>query len=115
MRLINRSRQSGKTSMLIHTAYITGYPIIVTTLQRKDYVKKQAIDMGCNDIDVYTLEEWNGQVNNQHRDIEKNVLIDEVEDVLNNIINEYLNANVIAATLTLAIDDARVRNYEDTK
>lgn len=35
MRFINRPRGSGKTIMMIHSAYTTGYPIIVTSQRRK--------------------------------------------------------------------------------
>lgn len=98
MRFINNARRTGKTVMMIHSAYITGYPIIVTTQQRKELIIKQAQDMHCNDIDVYTVEEWN-RLKIHH--ITENVFVDEVEDLLKKILNEYLSVNVVAATLSL--------------
>lgn len=110
MRFINRARQSGKTVMMIHSAYTTGYPIIVTTQQRKELIKKQAQDMMCDDIDVYTVEEWN-RIRSSRPVLDK-VFVDETEDLLKKILNEYLHANVVAATLSLPMNDERMR-YSD--
>lgn len=107
MRFINKARGTGKTTMMIHSAYTTGYPIIVTTYQRKEYIKKQAQDMNCDDIDVYTVEEWNRTRLN--RPVLDKVFVDEAEDLLKKILNEYLHANVVAATLSLPMNDERVR------
>lgn len=98
MRLINRGRGTGKTTMMIHTAYVTGYPIIVTTHTRKDYVLQQAHEMNCDGINVYTVEEWNRLIH-----IGKNnyALVDEVKELLEKALNDYLKTNVVAATLSL--------------
>ena len=53
MKFINMGRRSGKTTMLIHTAYITGTPIIVWDRKRAENVFQQAVSMGFNDIDVF--------------------------------------------------------------
>lgn len=106
MRFINRARQSGKTVMMIHSAYTTGYPIIVTTQQRKELIIKQARDMNCDDIEVYTVEEWN---RSRVHHMTENIFVDETEDLLKKILNEYLQANVVAATLSLPMNDERVR------
>lgn len=101
-RFINKNRGTGKTMMMIHAAYVVGYPIIVTTVRKKEYLMRQAIDMGCNNIDVYTVEEWNrGKNNISHSD---KVLVDDVDELLTKMINEYLNADVVAATLSLPIN-----------
>lgn len=36
MRIINRGRGTGKTAMLISTAYVTGKPIITSTMNTKN-------------------------------------------------------------------------------
>lgn len=99
MRFINKCRGTGKTTMMIHSAYTTGYPIIVTTHIRKDYVLQQAHEMNCDGINVYTVDEWNRLRNASHE--ERQVFVDETEDLLKKILNEYLDANVVAATLSL--------------
>ena len=50
MRFINKGRGTGKTTMMIHSAYTTGYPIIVTNHIRKDLILQQAHEMNCDDI-----------------------------------------------------------------
>lgn len=106
MRFINKARQSGKTVMMIHSAYTTGYPIIVTTQQRKELIIKQAQDISCDNIEVCTVEEWN---RSRVHHMTENIFVDEAEDLLKKILNEYLHANVVAATLSLPMNDKRVR------
>lgn len=98
MKIINKSRGSGKTTSLVNCAYVTGYPIIVATQAMKNSVKETAIYMNCNDIKVYTIKEW---LNEGKSEFERNVLIDELPIIMNGILNEYLNANVIATTMTI--------------
>lgn len=99
MRFINKGRGTGKTTMMIHSAYATGYPIIVTTHIRRDLILQQAHEMNCDDIDVYTVDEWTRL--RIHSNAEQNVFVDETEDLLKKILNAYLGANVMAATLSL--------------
>lgn len=102
VKFINRQRGSGKTTSLIHTAYITGYPIIVMSNARKVELEKQAKNIQFNDILIYTIDEWLSL--KLYRD-NTNILIDEVEDLLKSILNNYLNANVVAATLSLPMEE----------
>ena len=43
--------------MLINSAYITGYPIIVPTLAHKNFIIEKSKDMNCNNIEVYTIKD----------------------------------------------------------
>lgn len=101
MRFINKGRGTGKTTMMISTAYATGYPIIVTTHIRKDYVLQQAHEMNCDGINVYTVEEWNRLI---HIGENNYALVDEVEELLEKALNDYLKTNVVAATLSLEME-----------
>lgn len=56
----------------------------------------------CDYIDVYTVEEWN---NFKRNHMVENIFIDETEDLLKKILNEYLNANVVAASLSLPMEE----------
>jgi len=51
------ARRSGKTTILINSAYITGYPILVYNRARAEVVKKQAKSLGL-DIEIFTVSEW---------------------------------------------------------
>lgn len=42
MRIINRGRNTGKTAMLISTAYVTGKPIIMSTMNNKNNLMSMA-------------------------------------------------------------------------
>lgn len=97
-RYINMERRSGKTMMLIHTAFITGYPIITFNLSMREFVKKQAKDMGLN-ISVYALEEWlkYSRINKYH----EKVLIDESQSIIDCALMEFLNADIVATTFSI--------------
>ena len=59
MRIINRGRRTGKTAMLISTAYVTGKPIITSTMNTKNSLLDMAERMGISaNIEVYTINEW---------------------------------------------------------
>ena len=59
MRIINRGRGTGKTAMLISTAYVTGKPIITSTMNNKNSLLDMAEKMSISaNIEVYTINEW---------------------------------------------------------
>lgn len=102
MKFINRPRRTGITTMLIATAYITGYPIIVVNENFARCIKDQARKTGYN-IEVYTVSEW--------RNIfacgapRENVLIDEADGVIELALENLLRCKVAACTLTLPMTD----------
>ena len=46
MKIINRGRGTGKTAMLISTAYVTGDPIITYTMRNKKQSYRHSKDNG---------------------------------------------------------------------
>lgn len=58
MKIINRSRRSGKTMMLVMYSYVTKIPIVVYNMGHKYNVLNVAKSMKCK-VDVYTISEWN--------------------------------------------------------
>lgn len=59
MKIINRGRETGKTTMLISTAYVTGKPIITYTMNNKNHLMSMAKKMGVlTNIEIYTINEW---------------------------------------------------------
>lgn len=102
MRIINRGRGNGKTTMLIYTAYATGMPIIVHTRRQADLLLKQAKDMNV-DVEVFTVCEWN-----ELRLPSKNgmsVLVDEANIMIEDCLKMYIGSNIAAATMTIPMDD----------
>lgn len=104
MRIINRERGTGKTAILISTAYVTGKPIITSTMNNKNSLMGMAKAMGMsNNIEVYTINEWL----EFHRSYTPNneILIDNVELILDEVMSKFLNANVIAGTMTVPMEN----------
>ena len=110
MKIINRERGTGKTAMLISTAYVTGNPIITFTMNNKNNLLDMAERMGMStNIEVYTIDEW---LKCHKFYISSNkILVDNVELMLGDILSKFLNANVIAGTMTIPMDNIK----DDTK
>ena len=98
MKIINRARQSGKTTMMIHTSYVTGCPILVYNHSRVKQLLAQAEQLGCK-VEVYTIDEWLRMrgVERQH----PNVLIDETEDLIEQALEQMLNTKITACTMSI--------------
>lgn len=111
--LINRPRQSRKSTMLLDTAYITGYPIVVSTNAYKMELERMAKELGFYSVDIYTIKEW--QVVPHDRSCEK-VLIDEGIDIINAALTAYLRATPVALTMTLPFDESKTEkeNKDDS-
>ena len=58
MRFINLGRRNGRTTILVYTAHITNTPIIVFSERMKQHVIDIANRLSCDNIDVYTIEEY---------------------------------------------------------
>lgn len=99
MKFINRSRHSGKTTMLINTAHITGYPILVEDTSRATYMIEQARKMGINDIQVYDVDSYLKAKIFGHSLTE--ILIDEGEKIIEKALNNYLQSTVVACTFSI--------------
>lgn len=100
MRFINMARRSGKTTLLINSAYTTGYPIIVKDRARAAAIKDQAKALGL-DIEVYTLNEWL----NAHCCQRDKVFIDEAADIIEGALISILKAEVVACTFTIPLTE----------
>ena len=96
MVIINRARRTGKTTMLIHAAMVTGYPIVVWDSMRAQAVKEQAKSMEC-DVDVFSVREFK-QYGFHHQD---KILIDEAADFISAALSEYTGAEVVSCTVSL--------------
>lgn len=99
MRFINRARRSGKTTLLINSAYTSGYPILVYDKARAAAVKNQAKSLGL-DIEVYTVNEWV----RGHYPCNK-VFIDEAADIIEGALTSLLKAEVVACTFTIPMTE----------
>lgn len=108
MKFINRGRQSGKSTMLIHAAYMTDSPIIVYDRVRKMCLQEQADKIGCKGVEIFTIAEWMELIG-RHKP--KTVMIDEALPIIDRIMSKTLEAEVLAATFTLPMEE--VPNKEE--
>lgn len=114
MRIINRGRGTGKTAMLISTAYVTGKPIITSTMRNKNNLMSMAEKMGIStNIEIYTINEWL-ECHRAHMP-NNEILVDNVELILGDVLSKFLNANVVAGTMTVPMDDIKDDTKDDTK
>ncbi len=103
MRLINKSRGTGKTTQLIYTSAITGFRIITPNAAMAKHIEKQAKDMGIKILPPMSDVEYrNRKYDSDHTP----VLIDELQNqIINEALELYFSTPVVAATMTVPIDD----------
>ena len=106
MRFINMARRSGKTTLLINTAYATGYPIIVRDSARAKVIIDQAKSLGL-DIKVFSYLDW---INSHYHD--NKILIDEASDLITDALSSLLKAEVIACTFSIPMVEINNKEAE---
>ena len=109
MKIINRARRSGKTTMMINTAYITGYPIVVYDKARATFVEQQAREMGMENIDVYTFNEFISHHMNNPK-----ILIDEAKEFMGIAFSNLFNgAEIVACTMSIPCESGANNKEEN--
>ena len=112
MKIVNRGRGTGKTTILIHTAYVTGYPIIVYSEDRARQVRTQAIELGCKDIEVMSYEELKRYY--PRNVLTNKILVDESSDFLELALSKLLQGEVVGCTMTIPLDYDNDTKREDS-
>lgn len=104
MKLINKSRGTGKTMQLIYASAVTGFRIITPNAHMVEHIEKMAKDMGLKIPKPMSDVEYRNRKG--FRDDNKLILIDEVQDhILDEALELYFGSPVVAATMTVPIDD----------
>lgn len=104
MKLINKSRGTGKTTQLIYTSATTGFRIITPTAAIAKYIKAMAKKMCVTILPPMSYVEYRNR--KELRDDHTPLLIDELSNqILDEALESYFNAPVVAATMTVPIDD----------
>lgn len=98
MKGLFRKRGNGKTTALVYTSAMTGYPIVVSTSASKRYTKDMAHRMSVSIPEpIIMSDDIRGQQIH-------GVLIDNAEDIIRAYAAEHFNAPVVAFTMTLDED-----------
>ena len=104
MKLINKSRGTGKTTQLIYASAITGFRIIAPNHDMAKHIEKMAKDMGIKILPPMSDTEYRNR-----RELKYDrtpLLIDEIQNaILDEALELYFDAPVVAATMTAPIDD----------
>ena len=103
MKLINKSRGTGKTMQLIYASAITGFRIIAPNHDMAKHIEEAAKNMGLKiPKPMSDVEYRNRKSDGDHAP----VLIDELQnDILEEALELYFNNPIAAATMTVPIDD----------
>lgn len=100
MKLIIKGRGCGKTTRLIHTSEVTGYPIAVASKTHARYVMDMAMGMGCKIPEPVTYKELTER--GQHEVVgHKRVLADDIDVILHEALSAYLDCDVYCATMSV--------------
>lgn len=96
-RLIIKDRGTGKSTQLLFTSAVTGYPIIVPYQIRIDYLLSKAAELNLiipqpMTIDEFRSHNYGGQIDN--------ILIDEGHDLIGLALDAYMGCHVTAVTLS---------------
>lgn len=102
MRIINKPRGSGKTTMLLNTASVIDRPIIVSTKQRKEHIMDMAKHLNLKNVYCYTVDEFR-RLRCVHG-VQPIVLIDDLNDILQEVLQNYLGVDEVIATITLPFE-----------
>ena len=104
MKIINRPRQTGKTTILIYTAHATDLPIITASSHRANFIVTQAEKLGIKGIKVFSFAEWQ-QLNRGSAIGMNGILIDEAGDFIKDALEEYFKSKIVACTVTFPMDE----------
>ena len=85
MKILNYPRCTGKTTELVKLAGEAGYPIIVSTEQKKKKLKEQIL-VSPYSIEVFTAAEFLHGLNGAKFDPNSKICIDDMDEVLQYIV-----------------------------
>lgn len=97
MRIINKRRGAGKTTALIYTSYVMGYPILTFSRKNISIIQSTASQLGLTIPEPICIEDvLSGKFAGG---IPSEVLVDESLMVLDTVLN-WFNIKPVAVTLT---------------
>lgn len=108
MNIINRARGTDKTTSLIYTSYVTGYPIVTCSAQRVNNIKHMAEEMQVK-VNAFSVHDWQTYMKRCYPD--GHVLIDDADAILEAALSAFLGgANIMACTMAIPCIDRQIKN-----
>lgn len=99
MKLVIKNRGQGKSTQLIYTSEITRYPIVTTSHTSVELIKILAKELACNIPEPIVYTDLRNNKYRGNKNLGK-VLVDDADIILEEVLNEYLNCEVIGATIS---------------
>lgn len=97
MKVIVKERGTGKTLTLIHTSEATGFRIITKDCRMAEQIKSLAKTHGNKIPDPMSVKEYSTYKGILH---DSGILIDEFQDVIGDILDNYFGTHVYAGTMS---------------
>lgn len=98
--IILRGRAQGKTHDLIITSHMTWTPIVCHNETAVRNVKKMAREMGYNIPEPMSITTFK-----KYYTLDKEILVDDLDFLIEDILNQYFGAHVMVASMTLGEED----------
>lgn len=99
MRVINKERGTGKTTALIYTSSVIGYPILTFSQDSAKLLKLKASQLGVEIPEPLCVSDLITRKTLGIKGIMEDVLVDETLTVLSKLLEVY-NVNPVTVTLT---------------
>lgn len=101
MKIINRERGTGKTSIILSTAHATGTPIVTLSLTRKSVLEQKAREAGFSDVKVFEMNQF---IDENKKDTYDEILIDDAEQIIEEVFKRYLGVGIVSMTISVPMD-----------
>lgn len=108
MRFINGERATGKTTKLIYSSYVTGYPIITHTEASSRFLSNYAKSMGCI-ITVYSYDKW---IKDRKYLFYDHAFIDDGMSLITEIVCEHLKTCIVTTAVNIPITEKKLEEYK---
>lgn len=97
LKILQKERGKGKSTGLIYTSEITGYRILCYTQKHCNYLKDMAKELGIIIPEPMTIREYK---NLKGMPTDCGIMIDDLDQCLDEILNNYFGIDVMAVTIT---------------
>lgn len=103
MNFVTGGRGSGKTTALIYTSAVTGYPIVTDSYHKAEYIKRQAEKLNVKIPQPTCLVDCK-KYSNGYNKVTTPVLVDDADVIIERALTEYLGRYPAAAVIERTVE-----------